>query len=244
MTLTKSEYIIKALISAYKTELRRNFLALTLQTNIHAAHYDIDYAVLVRLLDRKSYERLAKINARFERKFGITLDLFLYEIGTLRKSINPWSAEIVQRNTKAVYGKHFWSNLSYTPIQILRGAFAYLDGNREKFRRYIKNIGRQRGEWIVAWALDHLFSAVKVYNSLFGFWSLGKERNLMELRHVNRRLARRLETIYRLRHNGAIKDPIHYLAKCYALSEYISALARKRTLRSFVRSHKKELAVR
>lgn len=233
MALTTSERVIKALISAYKTGLGGNFLALTLQTNIHAAHSDIDYALLVQRLDMKSYERIAKINARFERKFGITLDLFLYEFGTLRTVINPWSTEIVRRNTKAVYGKHFWSDLSYTSTQIHRGAFTYLDNNREKFRRYIKNIGRQRGEWIVAWALDHVFSAVKVYNSLFGFWSLGKERNLMELRHINPRLARRLETIYRLRHIRARKDPIHYLAKCYALAEYISDLIRKRTLRSF-----------
>lgn len=244
MKLTKSERVVKTLISVYKAELRRQFLALTLQTNIHATHYDIDYALLVRRLDMKSYERIAKINARFERRYGITLDLFLYETGSLRAAINPWSAEIVRRNTKALYGKHFWSKLTYTPTQILRGAFTYLERNHEKFLRYIKNIGRQRGEWIVAWALDHLFSAVKVYNSLFGFWSLGKERNLMEFRYVRPRLARRLETIYRSRRKGAGKDPIHYLARCYALSEYISALARRRTLRSFSQSYKKELAAR
>lgn len=239
MVLAKSERVTQILISVYKTELQRNFLAFTLQTDVHAEHQDIDYAVLLKNIDSNVYERLAKINARFEKKYNTTLDMFLYEVRNLRDSVNPWSAEIVRRNTIALYGKNFWLNLRYAPNEIFRGAFTYLEENREKFRRYIKNIGRQRRKWIVVWALDHLFVAVKVYNSLFGFWSLGKKHNLLELHQLNPDLARRLEAIYRSRYKEASKDPLHFLAECYDLSEVISTSALKRTVRSFLQSHKR-----
>lgn len=239
MKSAKSERIVEAIVKAYKTELRRDFLALTLQTDIHSSHRDIDYAVFLKNINSDVYERLARINARLEKKYGTTLDIFLYEAKSFRKSVNPWSAEIVRRNTMAIYGRNFWNELSYTPIQIRRGAFEYLEENGEKFLRYIKNIGRQRAEWIVAWALDHLFVTVKIYNSLFGFWSLGKERNLREFRQVNPKLARRLATIYRLRHKTTNKHSLHYLAQCYDLSEHIASLAKKQTPRSFLRSYKR-----
>lgn len=239
MSSNKSEKIIQDLIATYKAELGKQFLAFTLQTAIHNAHRDIDYAVFLQNINGGTYEKLAKINAKIEKKYNITLDMFLYEIKSFRDSINPWSAKIVQHNTKAVYGKNFWSNLSYSPKQIFQGAFIYLNGNREKFLRYIKNISHQEKDWIVLWALDHLFVAVKIYNSLFGFWSLGKERNLSELASINSSLARRVGSIYGLHRNEAVKNPIKYLAECYAVSEYIAKLAGRRTLIQFTRSYKK-----
>ena len=243
MTATKSERIVEALVSAYKTELRRDFLALTLQTDIHSSYRDIDYAVFLKNINGGIYETIARINTRLEKKYGTTLDIFLYEAKGFRKSVNPWSVEIVRRNTQAIYGKNFWRSLSYKPRQIMNGAFVYLEENREKFLRYLKNISRQRGDWITVWALDHLFVTVKIYNSLFGFWSLGKERNLREFQQVNPQLARRLAAVYKLRHKAVKKGPLHYLAQCYALSERISALAQKTTLHSFLSSYKREPAV-
>ena len=240
----KPEQILRKVVQAYRIALGDNFVALTLQTNFRVVYNDIDYAILVRRLDAKSYKSIARINQRFERKFGITLDLFPYEVGSFREALNPWSVEIVRRNTKGVYGKNFWDTISSTPTKIFRGAAVYLASNNEKFLRYIKNIGRQKREWIVAWALDHLFVAIKVHNSLFGFWSLGKERNLSELKQITPSIARRVQMIYQSYRSGTVKDPIRYLAQCYALTERIAVRAGKRTLRQFMRTHKKKPAIR
>jgi hypothetical protein len=242
MSFSRSERILKEVVVAYRTALGRGFVALTLQTNLTTVHSDIDYSLFVRRLDAKTYARIAQINARLEKTYHITLDVFLYETDSFHTAINSWSAEIVRRNTVVQYGNNFWDCVSFTPSEIFSDARSYLKKNQEKFLRYIKNIGRQKKEWIIMWAIDHLFVAIKVYNSLFGFWSLGKERNLLELKRVHASLARRVRIMYQLYRNETVKDPIQYLAQCYALAERITVLGGKRTLSQCIRAYKKELA--
>ncbi len=217
---------VQDMLKRLKKQLQENLLSVHIHSDLTNTFTDIDFCIYVKEITPQTYLELIVIMDEIGEKHNILLDPFLHDEAELSgRHIDPYGNELVKSQCTIIYGKQYTHPNCFTKEEIGQARLRYIKGVEDKFRRFIKNIKRQQSDWIVEWALDHLFCSVKAYNSLYGFYTLGKKRNISEHAKTGSERLNDVEQLYSIAKSGksfSREEARKFLAEAYALSHELN----------------------